>query len=154
MSPVEQHEPTDKPTTMGLSVSVSAALGFIGVVVTLFGSVIIGLLLYTLNNLSDRITTVEARITTTEANLNDKLEDMDDKLEDVEEQLTGLSLRQAAMEEQLTGLSLRQAAMEEQLTGLSLRQADVDETLSVLVAILNARREVEAAKAHEIIIPD
>ena len=40
--------------------------------------------------------------------------------------------------------------MDGQLAELSQRQTDMDETLSVLVAILNTRNEVEAAKAHQI----
>ena len=179
-APTAEHEPTDKPTAVGLSISANTAMGFIGVLVTLFGSAIIGLLLYTLNNLSDRIitvddriitveanlsdriTTVEAnlsgritavddRITAVEANLSDRITTVDDRITAVEanlsDRITTVDDRITAVEANLNG---KLEDMDDQLAGLSLRQADMGETLSVLVAILNARREVEAAKAHQI----
>ena len=139
-APPAEHEPTAKPAAIGLSISANAALGFIGVLVTLFGSATIGLMLYTLNNLNDRITTVEAnlndRITTVEANLNDRITTVKAKIATTEANLNG-----------------RLETMDAQIAELSRQQADMGETLSVLVAILNARREVEAAKAHQITTP-
>ena len=114
-TPSAESESPGKTSGIGLSVSTNAALGFVGVLVTLFGSAIIGLLLYTLNNLSDRITTTDTKIAVVEADLSDRI-----------------------------------TAVSDQLAGLSQRQADMDKTLSVLVAILNARSEVDAAKAHQV----
>ena len=179
-APTAEHEPADKPTAVGLSISSNTAMGFIGVLVTLFGSAIIGLLLYTLNNLSDRIITVEDRIITVEANLSDRIitveANLSDRITTVEDRITtvedritaveanlsdrittveaNLSDRITTVEDRITAveanLNGKLEDMDDQLAGLSLRQADMGETLSVLVAILNARREVEAAKAHQI----
>ena len=122
---LQQHRPAPagKAAPARLSISTNSAIGLIGVLVTIFGSAIIGLMLHTLNSLTDRITTVETGIAAVETNLNNRMDAIE------------------------TNLNYR-------ITALSQQQADMDNTLSVLVAILNARSEVEAAKAHRITSPE
>ena len=154
-----------------------------GVLITLFGSALMGLMLYTFNSINDRITTVETNLTAVntnlaavetnitavntnlaavETNLTARIAAVNTNLAAVETNITAritavetnlanLNGRVAAVETDLANLNGRMDVLGGQITELSHRQADMDESLSVLIAILNARREVEAAKAHQIL---
>ena len=141
-------EPTATTTTQKISISTNTAIGLLGALlaalITIFGGVIIALLAHTLNT-----TTNQFNATTNQFSiLNNDIKALDTKLS---AEIDALDTRIDALDTKLsTEIDALDTKLSTKIDALAQQQADTDETLSVLLAVLNARNEVEAAKAHEI----
>ena len=134
-------EPAATATTQKISISTNTAIGLLGGLITLFGGVIVALLAHTLNTTTNQISSLNNRITDVETKLSDDIAALDTKLsDDIATLETKLSDDIATLETKLS----------DDIAALAKQQAETDKTLSVLIAVLNARNEVEAAKTHEI----
>ena len=145
MAQAPEHQPSAPPpdeapataATAGLAsdaawpaISANTLLAVVGGILALFGSVIVALLIYTLDTVNDRFAAIDDRF----AAIDNRFTTLENKME----------TRFAALENKMEA---RFAALEED-------QDEIARTLAVLVAILNLREEVDAALAGEIIDAD
>lgn len=117
------HDPRPAATA-NISISTNTAIGLLGVPVTLFGGVMTTLPLHTLNTATDQIKALDVK-------LSEDIKALDEDINAPETKITTV-----------------ETSLSEDIDALAQQQADPNETLSVLLAVLNVRKEVEAAKAH------
>ena len=111
----------------------SLAVGLTLALFTLLGTVVVALLVFTLNNFNDRFDSLEARM---------------DRLEEKVDELDGrLTAQIAELDARLT------AAIAELDARLTAQIAELDRKLTALIAHLNATEAVEAALEHRLLIP-
>ena len=146
-------------TTQNISISTNTAIGLFSALVTVFGGVLIALLAYILNtntnhfnatvsqlsSISGQIGALNTKIDTVNTNLNTKIDTVNTNLN------TKIDTKIDALDTKLSGeIKALDTKLSTKFDALAQQQTDTDETLSVLLAVLNVRNEVEAAKAHEI----
>ena len=124
------HVSDDRTAPARFSISIGTAVGLLGGLITLFGSAILGLLLHTLNSNTNQINNLNGRITAVETNLNGRITAVE----------TNLSGRIDALDGRITAV---ETGLSTQIAELAQWQADTNTTLSVLIAVLNARSEVD-----------
>ena len=108
--------------------------GLMLAVLTFLGTVVVALLLFTLNSLGERIDGIEAR-------LGERIDRLEIRLG---ERMDHLEVRMDRLEERMGRLDAR----------LSAQIAELDRKLTALIAHLNATEAVEAALEHRLLIPD
>ena len=115
--------------------------GLMLAVLTFLGTVVVALLLFTLNSLGERIDGIEAR-------LGERIDRLEIRLG---ERMDHLEVRMDRLEERMGRLEERMGRLDARL---SAQIAELDRKLTALIAHLNATEAVEAALEHRLLIPD
>ena len=133
----------------------SLAVGLVLGLFTLLGTVAMGLLFFTLNDISDGLDDLGERVDRVEASLGDRIDRLEAKVDvgfaaqgaqiaELDARLTG---QIAELDARLTG---QIAELDARLTG---QIAELDRKLTALIAHLNATEAVDAALEHRLLIP-
>ena len=118
--------------------------GAVVVLLTILGTLVVALLVFTLTSINDRIDSLGERIDRLDVSLNDRIDRLDVSLNDRIDRLdVSLSDRIDRLEDKVDAGFAAQGA----------QIAELDRKLTALIAHLNATEAVDAALEHRLLIP-
>ena len=118
----------------------SLFFGLIVALLTFFGTLTVGILLFFLNDLNDGQDSLGERIDRVEVSLGERIDRLDQRIDGLE----------AKMDAGFAAQGAQNAELDARLTA---QIAELDRKLTGLVAHLNATEAVEAALEHRLLIP-
>ena len=122
----------------------SLAVGLMLALFTFFGTVVVALLIFTLNSFNDRFDRLEARVDRLEEKVDAGFAEQGARIAELDARLTA----------QIAELDARLTAQIAELDArLTAQIAELDRRMTALIAHLNATAAVEAALEHRLVIP-
>ena len=126
--------------------------GLMLAVLTFLGTVVVALLIFTLNSLGERIDDLGALIDGVEMRLGERIDRVEMRLG---ARIDGVEARMGRLEAKVdAGFAAQAAQIAELDARLTAQIAGLDRKQTALIAHLNATEAVEAALEHRLLIPD
>ena len=127
----------------------SLVVGFTLALFTFLGTVLAGLLFFTLNDINDGLDSLGERIDRVEVSLGERIDRLEAKVD------AGFAAQNARLTAQIAELDARLTAQIAELDArLTAQIAELERKLTALIAHLNATEAVDAALEHRLLIPN